>query len=187
MLTDYLQQLRSITTEDKKLISEHFIARSFKEGEFLMMPDKIAKEMFFVCSGVVRIGSINEKGTELTHYFYSENHLISLIQSFNEEIATAAFIQASCDTEVLSITKSSLMELYKKLPYVKELTDQINQLHLIEKVNMRNSYLGEDAESKYRLFMLQHPDIVLRIQLKDIASYLGITPQSLSRIRKQIR
>lgn len=86
----------------------------------------------------------------------------------------------------MSITRNRLLELYEKLPYMKELIDQRNQLHLIEKVNTRNTYLGEDAESKYKLFMTQYPDIVLRIPLKDIASYLGITPQSLGRICRNI-
>jgi DNA-binding MarR family transcriptional regulator len=76
--------------------------------------------------------------------------------------------------------------LYKKLPYVKEIIDQQNQLRLIEKINVRNTYLGEDAENQYKLFIMQNPDIALRVPLKDIASYLGITPQSLSRIRKNL-
>jgi len=70
---------------------------------------------------------------------------------------------------------------------MKELIEQQNQLHLIEKVNTRNTYLGGDAENNYKLFVMQYPDIALRVPLKYIASYLGITPQSLSRIRKNIR
>jgi len=54
-------------------------------------------------------------------------------------------------------------------------------------VNMRNTYLGEDAENRYKLFIAQQPGIALRVPVKDIASFLGITPQSLSRIRKNIR
>lgn len=186
-LIGYLQLLRAVPADDKKIIIEHFTAKSFKEGEFLIKPNKISREMFFVCSGVIRIGSTNEKGIELTHYFYNENRFVSILQSFNEEIISKAFIQASCDADVLSITKSKLLDLYRELPYMKELIDEQNQLHLLEKINIRNTYLGEEAENKYRLFVAQHPDIVLRIPLKDIASYLGITPQSLSRIRKHIR
>jgi len=187
LFISHLRLLRAVSTDEKKIIIEHFTAKSFKEGEFLIKPNKIAREMFFVCNGVIRIGSTNEKGVELTHYFYNENRFVSILQSFNEEIISKAFIQASCDADVFSITKSKLLDLYKQLPYMKQLIDEQNQLHLIEKINIRNTYLGEEAENKYRLFVTQHPDIVLRIPLKDIASYLGITPQSLSRIRKHIR
>lgn len=186
-LISYIKLLRPISDEDEKIIAAHFTLKTFKEGDLLTFPNKVAREMFFVCRGVIRIGSINDKGVELTYFFYNEKRIASILQSFNEEIITTAFIQACCDAEVLCITKNRLLELYEKLPYMKELIDQQNQLHLIEKVNIRNTYLGEDAESKYKLFVMQHPDIVLRIPLKDIASYLGITPQSLSRIRKNIR
>jgi CRP-like cAMP-binding protein len=176
-----------IPDHDEKIIAMHFTRKAFKEREFLIQPNKIAREMFFVNTGVIRIGSTNDKGIELTHYFYNEKRFVSIIQSFNDEIPTAAFIQAACNAEVFSITKSKLLDLYKQLPYMKELIEQQNQLHLIEKVNTRNTYLGEDAENKYKLFVMQYPDIALRVPLKDIASYLGITPQSLSRIRKNIR
>ncbi|HEY0176258.1 MAG TPA: cyclic nucleotide-binding domain-containing protein [Pedobacter sp.] len=187
MLINYLQLLRPISADDQKIITAHFTSKNFKEGEFLIGPNKIAREMFFVCNGVIRIGSTNDRGVELTHYFYNEKRFVSILQSFNDEIATPAFIQASCEATVLSISKSRLLNLYRELPYMKELIDRQNQLNLIEKVNTRNTYLGEEAENRYKLFVMQYPDIVLRIPVKDIASYLGITPQSLSRIRKHIR
>jgi len=186
-LINYLQLFRPITIADGKIIASFFEPKAFKEGDFLFEGNKVARELFFVGKGVVRIGSVNDKGTEITHIFYNENHLCSILQSFNDEVHTSAFIQACCDVEVLSISKGRLLDLYKQLPYLKELIDQLNQLNLIRKVNMRNTYLGEDAETQYRMFTMQHPDIALRVPLKDIASYLGITQQSLSRIRKNIR
>jgi len=185
-LITYLQSLNPLPSEDVSIITDYFTLKSFKEGDYLIEANKIAREMFFVCNGVIRIGSVNEKGTELTHVFYNEDHFVSIIQSFNDEVSSPAFMQACCDVEVLCINKSKLFDLYQKLPYLKDLITNINQTHLIEKVNTRNAYLGMDAESRYRLFIGQHPDIVLRVALKDIASYLGITPQSLSRIRKNI-
>jgi len=187
LLINYIKLLRPIPDDDGKIIAGHFTHKAFREGEFLIQPNKIAREMFFVTNGVIRIGSINDKGIELTHYFYNEKRFVSIIQSFNDEIPTAAFIQAVCNAEVLSIAKSKLLDLYKELPYMKDLIEQQNQLHMIEKVNTRNSYLGEEAETRYKLFVTQYPDIAPRVPLKDIASYLGITQQSLSRIRKNMR
>lgn len=185
-LIAYLRLFKPVSDADKEIILEYFTAKHFKEGELLIKPGKVAREMFFIGKGVLRIGSVNDKGAELTHHLYNENHLISILQSFNEEIVTNAFIQASCHADVLSITKNSLLDLYHKLPYMKELIDQQNQLQLIEKVNMHNAFLGEDAENRYKMFVKQFPDMLLRIPLKDIASFLGITQQSLSRIRKNI-
>ncbi|MDP9075954.1 MAG: Crp/Fnr family transcriptional regulator [Bacteroidota bacterium] len=186
-LIAYLKLLKYISPEDEQIITSHFELKNFKEGDYLFKGDgRVSREMFFVCKGVIRIVSVNDKGIELTHFFYNENKFCSILQSFNNEVPTPAAIQASCDAEILVISKSRLMDLYQQLPYMKEIIDNLNQLHLIEKVNVRNTYLGEDAENQYKLFIMQHPDIAMRVPLKDIASYLGITPQSLSRIRKNL-
>jgi CRP-like cAMP-binding protein len=95
-------------------------------------------------------------------------------------------IQAACDAEVLAISKTRLIALYEKLPYLKGLINEIIQQALLDKIQTRNAYLGLNAVTRYRLFMMRQPDIALRVPLNDIASYLGITPQSLSRIRKNI-
>jgi CRP-like cAMP-binding protein len=186
-LIAYLQLLRSIPPLDIEAISNKFRNRFYKEGDYLLEAGKICREMFFVCKGVLRIMSINEKAVELTHYFHQENSLCCIIQSFNDEIATPAAIQAACNTEVLYISKRDLLELYEQVPYLKGLIDHFIQQQLINKVNIRNMYLGEDAENKYKMFITQNPEIALRIPQNYIASYLGITPQSLSRIRKNIR
>jgi len=85
------------------------------------------------------------------------------------------------------LKKKNLFDLYEKLPYLKELITGITTQSLLEKINVRNSYLGEDAATRYRSFLMRQPDIALRVSLSDIASYLGITQQSLSRIRKNMR
>lgn len=186
-LISYLKLLRFIPPEDEAIITAAFEPQTFKEGEFLFRGEgRVSREVFFVRKGVIRIASVNDAGLEVTHVFYNENKFCTILQSFNDEVPAQAFIQACCDAEVQAISKSRLMELYKQVPYLKQVIDQINQLHLIEKVNTRNSYLGRDAEDQYKLFVMQNPDIAFRVALKDIASYLGITPQSLSRIRKHI-
>lgn len=179
--------LRPVSEEDGKLITSYFELRSFKEGDYLSGGGKICNELFFICSGVLRILSVNEKGIDLTHYFYKENQLCTILASFSGEIATEESIQAACEARVLAIRKNKLEELYLALPYIKDLVDQLYRRQLLDKILIRNSYLGQDAESQYKTFMSQQRDIAIRVSLKDTASYLGITPQSLSRIRKNIR
>ncbi|WP_221284833.1 Crp/Fnr family transcriptional regulator [Mucilaginibacter sp. SP1R1] len=186
-LIKFLQLLRYISEADSAIITSHFEHKYFKEGDYLFKGHRVCNELFFVCKGVLRIVTTNEKGIDITHFFYKENQISTILQSFNEGTPTEPGIQACCDAEVLVITKSKLLALYQQLPYMKGIIDKINQQHLIEKVRVRNSYLGEDAENQYKLFIMQQPDIALRVPLKDVASYLGITPQSLSRIRKNIK
>jgi len=186
-LISYLQLIKPIPEQDVPLIISYFRIKAFKEGDYLFRGGKTCDELFFICSGVVRIVSTNEKGVEVVHYFYNENHFCTILQSFDEGIQTDTHIQACCNVEALALTKNKLHTLYQQLPYMKPLIQEMFRRQLLEKVNTRNAYLGQDAEAQYKLFIGQQPDIALRVPVKDIASFLGITPQSLSRIRKNIR
>jgi len=77
------------------------------------------------------------------------------------------------------------MDLYARLPYLRELIDGVIQKGLIEKINTRNAYLGLDSAARYQLFLSRQPEIATRVSLTDVASYLEVTPQSLSRIRRK--
>ncbi|HMH20352.1 MAG TPA: Crp/Fnr family transcriptional regulator [Puia sp.] len=186
-LVTFLQLYQPLPEEDQELMTAYFEPRAFREGDTLFKGGKICQEMFFVVNGVLRILVTNEKGFDVTHFFIKENQFCTILHSFNNQVPADEAIQAACDTEVLVITKNRLLDLYGRLPYMKELIDQITQLRLLDKIQTRNAYLGEDSASRYTLFITQQPDVALRVSLKDIASYLGITPQSLSRIRKNMK
>jgi CRP-like cAMP-binding protein len=186
-LIDYLGLNGSIPPSDGASISSCFEERQFREGDFLFREGKVCRELFFICEGVVRIVSTSDKGLERTHFFYAENKFCTILQSFEEEITAVASIRACCNTRVLVIGKPALSQLYRQLPRFREMMGQLQQAQLIEKVNVRSTYLGLDMEEQYRLFVKENPAIASRVSQKDVASFLGITPQSLSRIRKQIR
>ncbi len=183
-LITYLQLLAPIPEGDQTLIMASFRKRIAKEGEYLFKGGYVCTEMFFICSGVLKITVADEKGADITHYFIKENQFCTILKSFDNSVNAPENIVAACDAEVLVVNRRELLALYQKLPYLKTLIDQITQQRLLDKIQVRNSYLGKDAASRYKLFMMQQSDIALRVSLQDIASYLEITPQSLSRIRK---
>lgn len=186
-LISFLELFRSIPGGDKLRIIHAFERRSYREGDFLFRPDHICKELFFICKGVLRIVNQNEDGTEVTHFFLSEQRFCTILKSFNEETTAAEGIQAACNAEVLAINKAKLNALYEALPYLEILIGKIMHQALLDKIQLRNSYLGLDATARYLLFVKQQADVARRVHLSDVASYLSITPQSLSRIRKNIR
>ena len=186
-LMTYLQQFRSFPENDQRLLTDAFEPGCFKEGDTLFRGGNICREMFFISKGVLRIMAVNDKGQEVTHYFLSENQLCTILHSFNSGGMAEETIQAACDAEVLIITRAKLLDLYKQIPYLESLIDQITRQRLMDKIQLRNTYLGEDAQTRYKLFMMRQSDVALRVSLKDVASYLEITPQSLSRIRKNLQ
>lgn len=184
-LINRLQQIRRIPEEDEALILDAFEKRSFEEGEPLFLGGHVCRQLFFILSGVLRIVVRNDKGAEVTHYFLKENRFCTILKSFREGTVAEESIQAACPAEVRAVSKTRLLEVYQKLPYLSAMIDQIIQQGLIEKIDIRNAYLGMDSATRYRVFLARQPEIALKVSLSDIASYLGITPQSLSRIRRK--
>lgn len=183
-LVDFLRRFAPISDEDGALILSAFTPRSFKEGDVLFQGGRICREMFFILGGIIRVMMFNGKGVEVTCFFLKENQFCTILNSFINGVAAEESLQAACETDVLAVRKEDLLELYKRLPYLEELILRITHQTLLDKIQLRNAYLGEDSTTRYRLFLNRQPDIALRVPQKDIASYLGITPQSLSRIRK---
>lgn len=186
----YLQQFRQtpMPESDQELILSSFAPGSFKENDYLFREGKVCSTLFFILEGIVRIVSTNDKGVDRTHYFYRENQFCTILKSFREEKVAEASIQAASGVvQTLTISKQRLNVLYTKIPYLQEAMTMLFQQQLVDKVETRNVYLGVDAETQYKLFLEKQADIALRVSMKDIASYLGITPQSLSRIRRNIQ
>jgi CRP/FNR family transcriptional regulator, anaerobic regulatory protein len=183
----YLQLFRNIPQEDVDTINGALRCRHVSEGDVLLEEGKTAKELFFICSGILRIVAINDKGIPVAYFFLKENQFCTILNSFNNNIPATEGVEAACDAAVLVLQKTELLSLYEQIPYLQQLITGIMQQALLDKIQIRNSYLGEDAASRYQKFLMRQPDIALRVSLRDIASYLGITQQSLSRIRKNTR
>jgi CRP-like cAMP-binding protein len=182
----FLRSFRTITGDDEAVITPYFQAKHFKEGEYLFTDGKVCRELFFVVSGILRTVNTNQKGIDVTHYFIGDKQFCTILQSFNNETIAGDGIQACCDTHVLSISKKNLLELYQKLPFMVDLINHVNQQRMLEKIRLKNAYSGEDAIERYKAFLFVQSDIAYRVPQNYIASYLNVTPQSLSRIRRNL-
>ena len=181
----FLRQRRGVPEEDAGLILNAFEERCFAEGGELFRGGHVCRQLFFILDGVLRIVMLNDKGVDVTHYFLKENQFCSILKSFTEGVVADESIQAACPVRVRMIDKARLMELYGRLPYLESVIGEVIQKGLIDKINTRNAYLGLDSTTRYQLFLERQPEIAMRVSLTDVAAYLGITPQSLSRIRRK--
>jgi CRP-like cAMP-binding protein len=186
-LIDCLQAAGPIPEADRAAILAAWQPRRVSEGETLFAAGHICQERFFIEEGVLRIMVQQPSGKEVTHFFLKEGQLCTILHSFENQVPAAESIQAACAAQVRAVTRARLDELYQQLPYLRAYVSQITQQALLEKIQTRNAYLGHDSTTRYQQFLQHQPDIALRVPLADVASYLGITPQSLSRIRKNIR
>lgn len=181
---DYLQLLHPVTAADWELLSASLSTRTVKEGTVLLAEGKVAKEIFFISKGVLRLVKHSDEGEDITLFFLKEYRCATVLDSFSQQTPATYRLEAACEAELTVMHREQLLRLYENIPYLQSLITTINQRVLMEKIETRNEYTGLDATQRYRHFMQQEPDIAARVPLSTIASFLGITQQSLSRIRK---
>lgn len=184
MFYQFLNSFSKIATTDLDIIIGYAQMREFRAREVLLKEGSIARELFFVVGGILKIVSTNEKGNEVIQFFIKENRFCTILYSFNGGAVSHEGIIAATDGKGWVFSRSALNELYDRLPWFREMIENITHRALLEKIRIRNSLMGEEATVRYQKFIADHPDILQRVSLSDVASYLGITQQSLSRIRR---
>lgn len=165
-------------------IIENCETRVFKKDQFLLREGERCKHTFYVERGLLRQYSIDEKGKEHILNFGPENWFIGDRASvfFNED--SDYFIQAVEDTQVVLINEDTIDLLTQKIPTFADFNTRLLHNHIRQLQKRVNQLLSVEAEERYLEFVKMYPDILLRVPQIMVASYLGITPESLSRVRK---
>ncbi|WP_219226500.1 Crp/Fnr family transcriptional regulator [Pedobacter antarcticus] len=185
-LITYLKSFGPVPETDYQLILDAFEMKSYQEGEVLFESGRICNDFYFINKGILMIAANNELGNHVTHYFLKEHHFCTVLFSYVNQVRAEVNIEAACDVEVMQTKRIKLLQLYDKLPYLRDLVEQILQQNLMEKIQNNNAYQGHDSTARYKLFLALQPEVAARVSLGNIASYLRITQQSLSRIRKNM-
>lgn len=182
----YLQQRLAITNEQANEAVSCLTTKKIKKGQVLLRAGDLKSEVYFVNSGLLRCFSIDEKGKEHIIQFAPEDWMVSERNSavFNE--ASIFYIDAIEDTEAVVVKKDFFFEIQPIVPDILKLN--ILMLHNSIRVMQKriDMLLGATAEARYLDFIKTYPNLTLRVPQWMIASYLGITPESLSRVRKDL-
>lgn len=169
-----------------KAIDEFIIRHAFpcniRKGKLLMASGTISTHIYFVKKGILRGFVIDEK-REITTWITAENEMVSSIGSFILQIPTLENIQAIEDCELLAIAFTDLEKIYKKYPSFNITARKIYEMYYVAAESRAFISRLKSAEQKYQHFLVQNSHLANRISLKYIASYLGITLETLSRLR----
>lgn len=185
-INNYLSEILEIPKEEVAKCSNYYQAVKVAKNEFLLQEGEVCNQTYFVEKGLLRMYSIDRNGKEHIIQFAPENWLISDRSSlyFNEK--SKYYIEAVEDSEVLLLKNDFFSTLSQLFPNTAENNDLLLQKHIRNLQNRVNSLLAETAEERYMNFIKMYPDILLRVPQWMVASYLGITPESLSRVRKEL-
>lgn len=169
-----------------ELIKSRFNEITIKKGEYFSEAEKIANRVGFINQGVMRVCYYNNKGEEITRCFIPHNRFVADMNSFYNRIATSEYVEALTDCTIQVIEREGFNELAATIIPWNDMFNRITSSSLMRKVHERNLMLNQDATERYLNFLKDYPGIANRVPLSALASYLGITQSSLSRIRKSL-
>lgn len=189
MLTNFKTYLSEKSELDETSIDEilnDVRVESLQKGDFLLKAGDVCKHAFFTEKGLLRAFTIEESGKEHIIQFAPETWLISDRSSIYFNEPSALFIEAIENSTVLFISAEFMGMIAERSPKFQKANDRALQSHIRQLQQRINQLLGASAEERYSTFIQKYPDLLLRVPLWMIASYLGITPESLSRVRKDL-
>lgn len=177
----------TLTEQETKLIASVFMKRTIKSKEVLLFEGAACRKLYFVASGLLRAYKYNEDGKEITVMFAKKDWWITDMHSFVAQSAATVSIEALKDSVVFSINYTDWNDLY----------DKVAGFNKLWRVLMQNAYcraqqrvvqnLTLSASKRYQLFLQKYPEVAALVTQRQIASYLGITPEFLSSIKRSLK
>jgi len=175
-----------LTEEEKALIKNYLTVKKIRKRQYLLQDGDVCKSVGFVERGALRLYHVCEDGTEHIVQFALEGKFITDLYSFLTTEPSTYNIDAIEDSELVLITKSASDELRKLSSKYQEYIFQLTSEAYIQLEKRLTSISSLTLEERYKDLTANYPDIIQRVPQHMIASYMGLTPETLSRVRKRI-
>ncbi|MES2517964.1 MAG: Crp/Fnr family transcriptional regulator [Bacteroidota bacterium] len=174
-----------LTSEEEALIEATFQPKKLRKKQYFLQEGDVCKYTGFIVKGAMRQYSVDDKGSEHIVHLYIENYWATDRESSIMLTPSVYNIDAWEDTEMLIITRAEMLDLMKKIPALVNMIQHMDERNAIANQRRLSSTISNTAEKRYEEFGNNHPQFIQRFPQHIIASYLGITKETLSRIRKQ--
>lgn len=183
-LLNIINSFQQLDLETKEAVTKYFIEEKFQKNEFIITEGKICSKIYFIKSGVVRRFCL-EDGIEITKWIYTDNQFVTSLSSFFEQKPSFENFQASEDTIVYALSYHDEQVLLD-YPLFCKFHTKLLRIYLSKLNEFHHFYTSMNAQEKYLYLLNSLPQIILKAKLKDVASLIGVNPETLSRIRAQI-
>lgn len=168
--------------KDVDVVCSSFREVRYEKNEYLLRPGHVAGRIYFIETGSVLLGQEAGDAT-ITRHLALEGEFISCLESFTRQIATDEFLRATSPTHVYELGKTDFDAILKTYPPIQQFYQQFIFETLLKCQQRIVDLIGKDAKSYYEDIMQHRPDYIQKMRQYDLASYMGIEPQSLSRLR----
>ncbi len=181
-LFQYFKNFNLLSKEAEEAITDISSIETIKKNRDLQPIGHTCKTIYFITKGVARI-YYHKDGIDITEGFYFENNIIARVESLFTGKPSRKAIQILEDAEIVAIDAKALFKLYDSFPEIERLFRKIFEAGHVDTVNRIEGIQFHTAEERYKALLHEAPDVLKKVSLKYVASYLGITQVSLSRIR----
>ncbi|MFY8022208.1 MAG: Crp/Fnr family transcriptional regulator [Bacteroidia bacterium] len=186
-LTQLFLNSQFFNAELSEKIAAEFKQQSFPKNEFLLKENQVSNAYYFLENGIIRSYAIDMEGNEISTNFYTAGEFVFEVQSFFLRQASKENIQTITPVNVASISFEKLNQLFHEYPQFREFGRSLLVRGFAGLKSRMLSHITTSAEERYRQLITNKPMLIEHVPLKYIATYLGITDTSLSRIRKEMR
>jgi len=184
-LISLFKQYIDLSEEELEFLKNNLVTRSVSKNHVLLKESEISTEFYFIDQGCIRL-FYNSNEEEKTAYFYTENMFVSSYQSFTKQIPATHNIAAIEDSKLIVFNLESVVKFTSYSPKFEFLARVIMEEELATYQQIISSFITQNAEERYQNFVKENPKLIQRIPQHQIATFLGVTSETLSRIRNRI-
>lgn len=184
-LLDYFQKLMPLNNDEKQLVSELFKPRLYRKKQYILQENDICNQGSFIVRGCLRMYKVDNRGKIHIIQFASENWWIYELYSFQSRTPSELNIDALEDTLVLQISYDNLLSLYIQAPKFERIFRMLVENNVISLRRRLLQNISSTSEEKYLSFLETYSHLTNRLPQTQIASFLGMTSESLSRIQNR--
>ncbi len=185
-LMEFMKKNTSFSEEVLEEIMQDMLIETYKKGTILLRQGDISNKCYFVLKGCIRQYSFGEDGKEITNNFFTEEQAVVMFKSYKQRV-TSDYSLACVEESILLVGDFQTEEnMYQKFPELDKITRSMIELSFGETQDASAAFMSSTPEERYSNIVKQRPGLIERVPQHQLSSYLGITPESLSRIKKRV-
>ena len=182
---NFANQLVLLNDTEKKKIQKEFTFRKVKKNTILVDLGQTAKEVYFINQGCLRFYYLTDEGNEITGFVFTENMFAGSHESFFSQVPSIQVLETLEGSELIVLSYEKLQRLYTEVPKMNTLSRKLLEQRMAHAQKVIASLIINKPQDRYTTYQKLHPGLENRIPQHVLASYMGITPVSLSRIRSR--
>jgi CRP-like cAMP-binding protein len=181
----FIRHITDFSDEDLSIIMQKFEPKSFPKKTNLLTAGNTAKEVYFIISGCMRL-FYEKDGEDISAYFFTENMFAGAYDSFTSQQPSRHSIETQEECGVLCISYQNLQDLFVEVPKMNEFVRKVMEERFVSLHQLFTSLILDSPEERYVNLQRTRPELINRIPQHQIATFLGMTPVSLSRIKSRV-